>query len=104
MAYTYNDVQNSKANYALEEASSDTTDEGSGLDVERWAALQKSFMPGATAPTVDLGTGSVVSAAEQGLAHLNTVSQAAVRLSEAQSVANVHILNDNFIRDSITGK
>jgi len=102
MAYTYNDVQNSKAVYALGDAASETTD--GSMDLENWSALLQSYMPGGTDLASTLGTGSVVSAAQQGESHIRSVSEAAMRLSTAQSVANVHIMNDNFIRDSITGK
>lgn len=102
MAYTYNDVQNSKAVYALEDESSETAEEG--LDMEHWAALQKAAMPGAATPSVDLGTDSVVAASEQSIAHLTSVGKAMLRLNEAQSVANIHVMSNNFVRDSITGK
>lgn len=102
MAYTYNDVQNSKAAYTLGDASSETTD--GGMDLETWTAAMQSAMPGGTDLASTLGTGSVLSAAQQGESHIRSVSEAAMRLSSAQSVANVHIMNDNFIRDSITGK
>lgn len=102
MAYTYNDVQNSKAAPVLDEDSSETGEDS--LDLERWVALQQAYMSSTASPSADLGTDSVVSAAEMGINHVNSIGAAAARLSEAQSVANIHILNDNFIRDSITGK
>jgi len=96
MTYTYNDVQDSKAVYAVGDDASETTD---GMDLARWVALQQAYMAKA-----DVSADSATSAADQGESYIRGVSQAATRLSTAQSVANVHVMSDNFIRDSITGK
>ena len=97
MAYTYNDVKNSKAVYALGDDVSETAD---SMDFASWAALQKTYMSNVSTTDTD----SATSAAKQGESHLRGVTQAATQLSTAQSVANVHIMSDNFIRDSITAK
>lgn len=102
MAYTYNDVQSSKAVSALEGGSSETAEEG--LDMESWDALQKAYMSSAAFPSMDFGTDSVKSASEQSIAHITGVGNAMLRMTEAQSVANIHVTSNNFIRDSITGK
>lgn len=99
MAYTYNDVQNSKAVFALEDDPFETGGE-EGMDAESWAALQKA----AAIPPLDPGTGSVTVASEMSIEHIVGVSKAMLKLNEAQSVANIHVVSNNFIRDSITGK
>lgn len=101
MAYTYNDVQSPAAVNALGDDVAETTDDG--MDLASWTALQQAYMSG-NVPRTHLGTESVVSAAELSMDHVNSVSKAASQLSGAQSVANVHLMSDNFIRDSITGK
>lgn len=103
MAYTYNDVQNPMGVYALDDSSSETPS-GNGMDLDLWTALQKAFAPNTQAPAFDMGTDSVVSAADQAIGHISSVSQAAIRMGETQAVANIHVNSDNFIRDSITGK
>jgi hypothetical protein len=102
MAYTNNNVQIPQKIVDLGDDLPDTA--GDDLDLEQWAALQQAYMSSAVSSSVDSGTDSVVSAAEQSIGHVNSVGAAAARLSQAQSVANVHIMSDNFIRDSITGK
>ena len=97
MTYTYNDVKNSKAVYALGDEVSETAD---STDVASWAALQRAYMSNVGTTGMD----SAALAGKQGESYLRGVSQAATRLSTAQSVANVHVMSDNFIRDSITAK
>lgn len=101
MAYTYNDVQSSTALSAVGDVEDETMDDG--MDLANWAAIQQAYMS-KTIPPTHLGTESVVSAAELSMEHVNSVSKAASQLSGAQSVANVHLMSDNFIRDSITGR
>ena len=102
MAYTNKDVQIPQKIVDLGDDLPETG--GDDLDLEQWAALQQAYMSSTVSSSADSGSDSVVSAAEQGIHYVNSVGAAAARLSQAQSVANVHIMNDNFIRDSITGK
>lgn len=102
MAYTYNDVQHSKAVHALEDAPADAVEEN--MDLDTWASFQKAFMLKGGRLSADMGDDSISSAADQSAAHISAVGQAALRLSTTQAVANVHVQSNNFVRDSITGK
>lgn len=102
MAYTYNDVQSATATNAVDDASSVTTD--NSVDRNRWMAVQQAYMASAAAPAANSGTEPAASGADQSIAFISTVGRAATRLSTAQSVANVQVMNDSFIRDNITGK
>lgn len=103
MTTTFNEILNPREIFSLGDASSESAD--NALDRDLWTAMQKAFMTGDSPE--DQGAASAASAldaSDQAITHIRGVTEAATRLSEAASVANIHVQSENFIRDSITGK
>lgn len=101
MAFTYNGLLTPAAFFNFGN-SDDTT--SADFDMQRWGELLQAQL---TNPAVQLPyprLDPVVDAAEHGMKELNKITTAALRLMETQAMINIHVLNDNFIRDNITAK